>query len=213
MRLATTALILAVALSHAVMSGERLVGAASVIDGDTIEIHGQRIRLFGIDAQESSQTCTQSGVTYRCGQTAAFALADRIGHRVVSCEQRDTDRYRRVVAVCSEGGVDLNEWMVSQGQAIAYRQYSLTYVPAEEKAKAARLGIWAGEFQNPAEFRHAGHPGFSARKSPSIARRTARHIRPHIVSRHTGRCLRLNDLDAVGHRCGARSAASKAGRT
>ena len=124
---------------------------------------------------------------------------------------RDTDRYRRVVAVCSEGGVDLNEWMVSQGQAIAYRQYSPAYVPAEEKAKAARLGVWAGEFQNPADFRHAGHPGFSGRKSFFI--RTTRHIQPHIGSRHTGHCLRPDDLDAAGHSRGARSAASRAGRT
>src|SRR6185295_14474596 len=77
-----------------------LTGQASVIDGDTIEIHDQRIRLFGIDAPESRQTCEAAGQTYRCGQQAVLALADRIGQRIVVCEGRDVDRYGRIVAVC-----------------------------------------------------------------------------------------------------------------
>jgi len=63
-----------------------LTGRASVIHGDTLEIHGQRIQLFGIDAPESRQTCEADGQTYRCGQQAALALADHIGQRVVACD-------------------------------------------------------------------------------------------------------------------------------
>jgi hypothetical protein len=77
-----------------------IVGRASVIDGDTIEIRGQRIRLFGIDAPEGRQTCTDAkGAAYRCGQKAAQALDYRISDGVVTCEPKDRDRYGRIRGV------------------------------------------------------------------------------------------------------------------
>jgi endonuclease YncB( thermonuclease family) len=93
-----------------------IVGVASVIDADTIEIHGERIRLFGIDAPESCQTCEDtSGRTWRCGQRAALALQDVIGRRTVTCHRRDIGRYGRIVAQCQQDGVDISEWFVGQG--------------------------------------------------------------------------------------------------
>ncbi|WP_082494377.1 thermonuclease family protein [Methylobacterium sp. Leaf108] len=95
---------------------EPIVGQASVIDGDTFEVRGTRIRLHGIDAPESGQRCKDAaGKDYRCGQVAALALADRIGKRVLTCDPRDTDRYGRVVAVCRIGSEDLNAWMACEG--------------------------------------------------------------------------------------------------
>ncbi len=132
-----------------------IAGTASVIDGDTIEVHGRRIRLHGIDAPESRQTCTAEGKPYRCGQEAALALADKIGRRPVTCEQRDVDRYGRVVGVCRAGGEDLNRWMVAEGLALAYRRYSHDYVAAELAAQKAGRGIWRGEFEAPWDWRRA----------------------------------------------------------
>ena len=128
---------------------------ATVIDGDTIEIRGQRVRLFGIDSPESAQLCQAGQKPYRCGQQAALVLADRIGERTVRCQERDKDRYGRVVAVCYVGGEDLDRWMVEQGLAVAFRKYSLDYVDAENDAREARRGIWQGEFEMPWDWRAA----------------------------------------------------------
>ena len=76
-------------------SAADLIGQASIIDGDTIEIHGQRIRLFAIDALEHDQLCEAGGNKYRCGQQAALALADQIGKQTVDCVPRDVDDVRR----------------------------------------------------------------------------------------------------------------------
>ena len=123
-----------------------------MIDGDTLDVRGTRIRLHGIDAPESAQLCKDAaGKDYRCGQTAALALSEHIGKRLVTCEPRDTDRYGRVVAVCRVGTEDLNAWMVRQSYAIAYRRYAEDYVNTELTAKALRQGIWAGTFQDASE--------------------------------------------------------------
>jgi hypothetical protein len=62
------------------------VGQASVIDGDTLEIHGIRIRLWGIDAPESSQLCRgDDSLQYRCGAQAANDLDTFIAGRPVNC--------------------------------------------------------------------------------------------------------------------------------
>jgi endonuclease YncB( thermonuclease family) len=79
-------------------SAADLAGQATVIDGDTIEIHDTRIRFFGIDAPKSRQTCEAAGKVYRCGQQAAFALADHIGRHTVNCTSKgDPDRYGRMM--------------------------------------------------------------------------------------------------------------------
>ncbi len=132
------------------------VGVASVIDGDTIEIHGQRFRLSGIDAPESKQLCTDAkGKAYRCGQVAANALAAFIGRQTVSCAKMDIDRYQRIVAECSVAGGDVGRYMVGSGLAVAYRKYSTAYVPDEEAAQANGIGIWSGTFEMPWVWRKA----------------------------------------------------------
>ena len=147
------ALVVATSAVETAAAQSPVVGVASVIDGDTLAIHGQRIRLHGIDAPESRQFCEKDGKQYRCGQQAALALANKIGRATVRCEQRDIDRYKRIVAICRLGAEDLNAWMVRQGWAIAYRQYSRDYIDDESTAQAAKVGIWAGRFIEPSRWR------------------------------------------------------------
>jgi endonuclease YncB( thermonuclease family) len=136
------------------IASEQLVGVASVIDGDTIEIHGTRIRLYGIDAPESTQLCQRQDRTrWRCGQQAALALQDHIGRSTVTCVKRDTDRYGRVVGQCTVGGADINAWLAANGWAVAYRHYAMDYVDEEQAARAAGIGIWSGAFVMPWDWR------------------------------------------------------------
>jgi endonuclease YncB( thermonuclease family) len=143
--------------SPAVLPSQAIIGQASVIDGDTIEIHRTRIRLFGMDAPESAQTCTMDGKTWPCGRRAAFALSDKIASRTVECRPRDRDQYGRVVAVCFVGGEDVNAWMVSEGWALAFRRFSYDYVGQERQAANAKRGMWAGDFDPPWDWRR-DHP-------------------------------------------------------
>ena len=124
-----------------------------VIDGDTIEIHGQRIRLYGIDAPESRQTCEAAGEVYRCGKDAAFALADFIGRHTVKCEDHGRDRYDRMIAICYAGSQDLSAWLVDEGWALAFRRNSVAYVSNERAAETAGRGMWRGEFVAPWDWR------------------------------------------------------------
>lgn len=127
-----------------------------MIDGDTLEIHGERIRIFGIDAPESRQLCTAEGSRYRCGQRAALALADLVGARTVTCERRAEDRYGRTIGICRVGGQDLGAFMVREGWAVAYRRYARDRYDREEaEARRDRRGVWSGEFELPWKWRRA----------------------------------------------------------
>ena len=134
-----------------------ITGRASVIDGDTIEIRDQRIRLFGIDAPEGRQRCKLNGKPWRCGKQSTFALAEFIGKAWVRCNERDRDRYKRIVAVCFLGNKNINAWMVRNGWALDYRRYSKgAYQTEQVQAKQDRLGIWQGEFELPWKWRRRG---------------------------------------------------------
>lgn len=154
MKIAIWVFLIAFLVINAALGASTIVGAAIVVDGDTIDVAGTRIRLHGIDAPEDSQTCRRaSGVTWDCGRESAQALARHIGRSTVRCEAKGRDRYGRTVAVCYQGGGDINQWMVAHGWAVAFRQYAFTYVSAEENARKARLGLWSGTFEMPWDWR------------------------------------------------------------
>ncbi len=128
--------------SHAQTS--EIVGVASVIDGDTIEIHGTHIRLWGFDAPERGRHC-DGGVSAK--QLTSNALDQFINGRTVSCQIRGNDRtHDRPVAMCSVGDVELGAWMVEQGWARDWPRYSRQYyAPQEAHARQAQRGLWGME--------------------------------------------------------------------
>ena len=131
-------------------TGADRIGHPTVVDGDTLEIEGTRIRLLGVDAPETDQPCTLPGaVAWNCGHDAALALAARIGQRSIRCRPYDTDRYGRDLAVCYLAAEDLNRWMVANGWALAYEQYSLKYMTDQEVARRARRSLWVSTFDLP----------------------------------------------------------------
>jgi endonuclease YncB( thermonuclease family) len=135
-----------------------IAGRAWVIDGDTIDVAGTRIRLEGIDAPELEQTCTDSkGASWPCGRTATRELREHIRGRELTCGKRAFDRFQRVIAVCQlPDGSDVNAWMVQQGWAVA-SGFVKIYQAEEAEAEAAKRGIWAGSFVPPRLWRQQ-HP-------------------------------------------------------
>ena len=131
-----------------------ITGPARVIDGDTIVIAGERIRLHGIDAPELKQKCkTRKLKDQQCGVLAKQALEKLIRGQDVTCKGDKRDRYKRLLAVCYVGPFSVNEQMVVDGWALAYRKYSNDYVRAETFAKSRREGMWRTEFDLPWEWR------------------------------------------------------------
>lgn len=136
--------------------GETVTGQPRVVDGDTLAIGRDRIRLIGIDAPESAQICERNGRDWDCGQEARRHLARLIGKAGVACEGRADDRYGRRLAICAAGGEDLNARMVEDGFAVAFGNYEAE----EADARARRAGLWAGTFDQPRDWR-ARHGGMA----------------------------------------------------
>ncbi len=160
---------------------ERLTGRPKLIDGDSFELGDVGVRLFGIDAPEGRQSCTRDGRAWACGDEAARKLRSLIGDRSIACTRRDVDDYERVIAVCRVGNIDLAAEMARSGFATAYRRYSNDYVDEENEARAARRGIWAGEFTAPEAYRSEQRETASARDAaPRAVRRNGCAIKGNI---------------------------------
>lgn len=154
--LLVAALTLAAPAQSKPLEGLVVQGPARAIDGDTIEVEGTRIRLHGIDAPETRQSCTSAdGATWACGLHATAVLAAALAQAEVACTARSRDRYQRMVAVCWVGAVELGNAMVAQGMALADLRFSRAYGPVEASARMAELGLWAGSFEAPWEWRRA----------------------------------------------------------
>ena len=154
---------LLVLLSNSI--AEEISGIPKVVDGDTVHIDNYKFRLEGIDAPEMRQQCKKEsfkisffiGFTfykdYSCGRVSKEKLITKIDTTEIKCISSSKDRYKRYIATCYKGKTNLNQWMVRNGFAIAYRRYSKSYVSDEEFAKENKLGLWKGKFMEPEKWR------------------------------------------------------------
>jgi endonuclease YncB( thermonuclease family) len=149
--LIAAAAIVAIATAAFVLDRQagEIVGAARVIDGDSIVVAGTEIRIYGIDAPEFRQTCRKGGRSWPCGRVATGAMRSMVAGREIRCRPREQDRYGRTVAICRAGSLDLGAAMVKGGQAVSYGAYEAD----QSDARDARRGIWEGSFELPAAYR------------------------------------------------------------
>ena len=139
--------------SSASFSEKIIEGKPIIIDGDTIHIGKNKIRLHGIDAPETNQKCTRDEETWNCGIQSTLSLKNFILDKEVYCEIIDIDQYKRFVGICFVDNKNMNKYMVRNGWAIAYRYYSTLFVEDEEIAQKQKSGIWQGTFIEPYLFR------------------------------------------------------------
>ena len=146
-------LIILLNLNLKVIASE-VYGLPVVIDGDTIKILNNKIRLHGIDAPERNQKCIKNKKIYNCGVVATEALIKKINKNAVKClTQKNKDRYNRFIGICFVKQENLNKWMVRNGYAIAYRRYSKDYILDEKFAEINKFGLWSGTFLKPEKWR------------------------------------------------------------
>lgn len=181
-------------------SSETIVGRASVIDGDTIEIHGERIRFNGIDAPESSQLCSDSGGRmYRCGARSAEALSTWLAaSSPTSCKFVERDQYGRFVGNCSRAdGASVQRWLVRNGHAMDWSRYSNGAFSKEQSAaKAEKIGIWQGSFQAPWKWRAAQRENTNSSIVPLVSSSSSAAA----ASENSGACDIKGNISRKGER-------------
>ena len=138
-------------------------GYVKVSDGDTIKISKYKIRLHGIDAPEKKQICQRPYLNlvffslyedYFCGEFVTNKLKELIENKLIECRVNDKkDFFGRYLGVCYKNNLNINQWLVENGYAVAFIKYSKDYVKFEEIAKKNKVGIWSGKFLMPWEWR------------------------------------------------------------
>jgi len=139
--------------AHNGLPEKEVSGYPRIVDGDSIQIMENKIRLHGIDAPEIRQQCKTDLESQNCGQASKNALFYLVGDSRIRCVWSQRDRYDRLLATCFKNNTNINAEMVRTGMALAYRRYSDDYDREEEIAKEAGIGLWATEFVAPWDWR------------------------------------------------------------
>jgi len=153
----------------------------SVIDGDTLQIDGHLVQLYGIDAPELGQLCDRGGDLWECGAESALYLQKLVSFEgpPVECspwddEPTDHGGGEVIIGVCQVGPKVVGLTMVQNGYAVALPDSFPDYKEAEEQARQAELGIWRGDFVLPWRWREG--KGAEERASDWVRRCTIKGV-------------------------------------
>jgi len=144
-------------LASEAVCAKEIRGIPQIVDGDTVYIGNEKIRLSGIDAPETDQICLDAqGQAFACGVVARDKLQAYSDGREWECDLSGRDRYGRDIGTCYVEGEDINQWLVRNGWALAFRRYSVAYVKDEDWAREHLNGMWSGAFIAPWDWRYRG---------------------------------------------------------
>lgn len=120
-----------------------------VVSADTLQIAGDTLHLWGIEAPDPKLLCRDAGGERKmCGDLARDALAELTRDAILSCERRGAIPDFGLIAVCSANGRDLARELVLAGWALAEFRYE-GYRAEEAQAREARRGQWADSAPEP----------------------------------------------------------------
>ena len=232
--------VLLLAIGTTSTSAADLIGVPRIIDGDTVEISGVKVRLEGIDAPETDQFCLDDKSQPReCGKGVRYQLIKKSAGRSWTCRVSGQDVFHRSLASCDIGGEDIQRWMVRSGLALSFKRYSHAYDADETAAREAHAGLWAGAFIAPWDWRSRNKStevlgavsvpidaqkvllrpdarGTSAKipapTSTATATATPSSTPKRTSHKATGRCQNASDTAANGSRCGGRAASVRRGK-
>jgi endonuclease YncB( thermonuclease family) len=144
-----------------VPEGKPFSGRAEAVDGDTLRIGRDRVRLLGIDAPEIGQSCRRDGRDWPCGIAARAEMVRLLAAGRTQCTPRGHDVYGRILAHCRTNGTDLSARMADVGLAVSRQDYGAE----QTHAQRVQAGIWAGPFEDPRAWRDA-HSSAGVQHSP-----------------------------------------------
>ena len=154
MRCTTLAAACVAALLAGQAGAKEFTGVPRIIDGDTVQFGDVRLQMEGLDAPQIDQLCLDgSGARWTCGVAAREHLKAEAGHDGWRCEVVGHNRYGRLLAKCVSGGSDIAGRLVRGGWAVASTSGSAKYLANEQEARAAGVGLWAGAFVAPIDWR------------------------------------------------------------